>query len=688
MSAAALSFEEICARDNARFIDRYRHRAQDKASAFGPSLESHLMNGWESRIGITRPGNGSPVAVANLFVNQLHVDMKRSRVSGAAYDEQRIRAHAENYSALCGRMASLGKREEFARSVGITPPQGRTITAEGARRRLEDAMWWRRQLRKVWTRAAEDAMRAAGIIRKGRAPYASDEAVAHRQARQLRTREWLESRAMVSEDGEQLDLLPLAEKSMANPALRNKEFMVRSRGFDEIARDMGHGGIFATLTAPSAFHAQLSKGGANPRWDAADRPRIRDAHAWLCGMWAKVRAKLHRLSIAVYGFRVAEPHHDGTPHWHVALCMPLIHMDAVKLILREHWLSEYGDEPGAQDRRVVIMDIDWERGGMAGYLSKYFAKNLDGSGSIAAEDDDETGEAVSASVARVVAWASIHGIRQFQQLGGPPVGLWRELRRLRDPVSADVIEAARLPADGAQWKPFINALGGMDRARRRVRSLRGTYKREVTPPMVRVYRAAKRQGKGPAGYRVAKRQPAPEVFTAIVRERRKWTKLARTLRPALPHEMPTVWMDRAEPRATDRQGREVMAVTSYGEQPGMRAAGVCSFGLLGRFASVNTRPHRWRIERKASDACPGGTGRTAATAYLGRSASTAPMLSSESSRDSASRSDLGPVAITVRGPDRSAGMDFSWVATVPYRTQGDPRGWTSRETSMAGPFNA
>lgn len=575
-----------------------------------------------------------PEIIAEVEAEGIAQELFDARVHKAC-DEAAIRASADNYARQCARAKSLDGASEIARLVGIEPPEvkGRTTPA-GALARLREPHWWRRQLRRAWTRSAADAKRRIGMVRKGRAPYVTDEEVRHWENRQRGARSYLESREAVNEQGELLPLIDIHERSLANPPIRRGEFMVWVKGLEKLAGDVGHVAQFYTLTAPSAFHPQLSAAAANPRYEGK---AVRDAQDWLNKQWRRVRSKLHRLAIFPYGVRVAEPHHDGTPHWHVLMFVPAQHADTVRAVIFGYWRSDYREEmttEAALEARAQCIAIDREKGSAVGYIAKYLAKNIDACGTIGEAESDETGEPVAMGARRVAAWASTYGIRQFCRFGGPPVGLYRELRRRRDPVEGETLEAVRTAADTHDIHAFILALGGLERARKRPRCVKRKYSREC------------------------------EVTAANA------------------DEWPRAWLEKREPTRPDHMGRELPAMNRYGEPMGERVCGAVAFGLLGRWASVDTRPHRWRIERKAH---PVGNVATLAKCdtgrYLGGSHRTpfhGASLSESSSAAGALFSPLGPVAITVRGPldgAESAGeRDYSWIATVPYRppSRGSP----------------
>jgi hypothetical protein len=440
-----------------------------------------LRAGHAQRIGQKDPASTSPVYCANIWIGQRYNQLRAARVT-IAYDEEAIRAHADNYARICCKMRpsnpddnaaqlrAVAHRIQFADSIGIEISGNKDTRLFGIVARLEDPLWWRRQLRKIWTREAENGMRNLGIIRKDKEPYASDTAVEHRRLRKHRMRDWIEASEAVNEDKETIDLATLVDGSIANPEIRRGEMMTRARGFEEIAEKFKHKADFWTLTAPSAFHAQLSHGGANPQFGKSQtgeraEPNVREAQSWLVKMWARVRAQIKREKLTVYGFRVAEAHHDATPHWHLLLFGNSAALESVRRIMSRVWLSEYANEPGAREHRTHVKRIDPEQGSATGYIAKYIAKNIDGAGVIGASEDLETGGDVNANLIRVEAWAATHGIRQFQQIGGPPVGLWRECRRIRDEVEDIDIERARRAADAGDWGGFVQRVGGIHAGR-------------------------------------------------------------------------------------------------------------------------------------------------------------------------------------------------------------------------------
>lgn len=327
------------------------------------------------------------------------------------------------------------------------------MPAAGIVARLTDALWWRRQIRAIHARNIEAAAISLGYVHRRAEIYCSDVTLTRRTEQRRRNAAALENTIATNERGEEFTLADLAARSVANPRIRRGELMTRINGFEAVAQGVGHAADFVTLTCPSRMHARLSQsGGENTAYDGTTP---RQAQRYLARVWARIRAAWARAGIAPYGFRIAEPHHDGTPHWHLLLFMPKDQLAMARRLFVRHALADSGDEPGARKNRIKFVSIDWARGTAAGYVAKYVAKNIDG---YRVGADLFGNDAIEAS-ARVEAWASTWGIRQFQQVGGPPVGVWRELRRIPE-TDSERVGRARAAADAGNWRAYVEAMGG------------------------------------------------------------------------------------------------------------------------------------------------------------------------------------------------------------------------------------
>lgn len=365
----------------------------------------------------------------------------------------------------------------------MKPPQEKQTAGFIARAMCP--LWWRRQLRRACVRKHEAGAILGGAVGKGRAWYASDDTVKRRNLQNARNAAILAATELENDRGQWFTLAALVATSPAAKPIRRGELMTRIRGCEEWASAAGMVGVFTTNTAPSRFHSQ---GGMNPKANGTYGPMLpnspRDAQQWLCKTWARTRAALQRAGVACFGFRVAEPHKDGCPHWHMLLWCAADQLAALTAIIRAAWLKHEGDEDGAELHRFSAKPM--ENGGASGYIAKYIAKNIDDAGSVATEGHFDHDQGVRdvlrahdaknpqadlfkpTPAQRVESWAAAWGIRQFQAIGQPPVTVWRELRRIDAQVvegGSDRLQTAcrAVHRDGlrrADWAAYMGAQGG------------------------------------------------------------------------------------------------------------------------------------------------------------------------------------------------------------------------------------
>lgn len=455
--------------------------------------------------------------------------------------------------------ASLWTVQDWLEAQGLGDAWARLAKRASARAvllRAQCERWWRRLLRAIQARAIEGTARAIGLVHKRAGCYVSEDGARRRRGQIARNAAALESVTAINDKGQKYTLAELAAKGSANREIRRHELMTRIAGFELIARECNHAAYFLTVTCPSRMHAYRTKPGgygveANPKHDGT---KPDEAQRFLSKQWARFRAAADRAGLQLYGFRIAEPNHDGTPHWHCLLFFPNVggfgkrlveavrqsrceghgdrgldgsraavgavplgggaEIDAATVavhLLRRYFLWQVDPhEVGALRHRVKVVKINWAEGSAAGYIAKYVAKNIDGNH----VGKDLYGNDAFESSQRVEAWAAAWRIRQFQQIGGAPVTVWRELRRLHPeqataaPVVALALEAVNITAGAKDhaseavrsytaahgWATYLHLQGGwrVKRAAQRLHLLReqsgelGRYGEPMAPKPVGV----------------------------------------------------------------------------------------------------------------------------------------------------------------------------------------------------------
>ena len=434
-----------------KFIKNEKQRVYEITRRQGV-LGRALFNGWEKTVADSK---NKSVDEANTRLRLMVDRLKWGGFNLSILDNEKITDYCDSRASRVVRFLS-----KFPEGLSVDDIQSRIELAgrlhehgllldlpDDAEKRLKalraiyvricDPVWWRRKLKRVQKRTVEGIARDMGMVQKFKGGYCSNISLFNQRKQNERNQKLLDSMKAENQEGQSFYLSELQDKSISNPEIRRAELMTRIRGFEILADKQNHVAAFWTITCPSKYHAFHSYGEKNDKYKGAS---VLDGQQYLVHMWAGFRAWLKRSGIDGYGFRVAEPHHDGCPHWHILYFGNKAELENATKELEKRCLQEDGQEYGAIKNRFKV---EWIKKGVdengrtlsaAAYIAKYIAKSIDG---YQVGWDKETNQDTQVSSERVVAWSRVWGIRQFQQIGGAPVGLWRELRRLKNVDRSD-----------------------------------------------------------------------------------------------------------------------------------------------------------------------------------------------------------------------------------------------------------
>lgn len=342
----------------------------------------------------------------------------------------------------------------------------------GSLARMLCADWWCRKLWQMRCEWREEQLRAVCLVNRKASPYVSYEVVIHKREQRRKSLEFFKSHELVNANGDTLDMEDVVNASSSNPAHRRNEMMACVKGLELIAEMRGDCAVFYTITCPSRFHATLNNGRPNSKWTSET---VRQSSDYLVDTFAAFRKAMHKAGLRWYGVRVAEPHHDGTVHWHLLCFMRKKDRRTLTSLLRKFAIREDRDELGNNTGpRFKSELINPRKGTPTSYIAKYISKNIDGRG-LAKEISKETGKSLRDSAEHVSAWASLHRVQQFRFFGIPGRQAYRELRLLAGQAArgqgdkktgAPVLENARLDAvlaaaDAGCFATYIMKQGGV-----------------------------------------------------------------------------------------------------------------------------------------------------------------------------------------------------------------------------------
>ncbi len=284
------------------------------------------------------------------------------------------------------------------------PVPGETV--ESQMKRLVDARWWRRTLRRTARQAHEIAtIHHTPQHMKWCSPRTREWQLSSIKA----TEKWAHKHAMVPDDGgEEVPMGVLIDKG---PRRRYAELLARSKGIATLADREGMTPYLITVTVPGKMHR------ASTEWTGEIAP---DHAEWFQKGWRRLTRWTQRHDEMRHWIVACQPHRDGSAHWHVVAW--LRGSVEAEMKMREVFRAGPGESADRQQHGLDFRKIEGGSGGAIAYVSRvisYISRVTDQHEGTT--EDQEEAE-------RATAWASTWSLRRFRT-SHSRVTLWREMRR-------------------------------------------------------------------------------------------------------------------------------------------------------------------------------------------------------------------------------------------------------------------
>lgn len=329
--------------------------------------------------------------------------------------------------------------EKLISSLGLVPRKGKST--KGNINRYCCIKWWIRKLKTLYMQSKERIAHYLGMVNDRLDKYLTTENFKEIRENRLRNKAYFNSLVATDDSGTSIDFSSVQSSSLSNPKNRRAEIITRLKGSEKYAEKYGYIADLITFTCPSRFHSSTVSNFRNKRYDNSS---VIEAKDYLNLQWKRLRSRLSKLKIDYYGFRVVEPHHDGTPHWHM-----VVFTKSAQHKMLNNCLTNYivGSDP-SKEALLNISISDKKKGSVCGYLIKNISHEIDFSGK------QNSAEASDEKLLRIYSWGSLWKLHQFEPFGGPKVSMWREARRIALTTQVDDSPIWKIVKEG-DWLSFV-----------------------------------------------------------------------------------------------------------------------------------------------------------------------------------------------------------------------------------------